>query len=128
MDFLRSLGVEIIEVGGGLARARLQAGPQHLNPAGAVHGGVLCTLADGVLAHAAWSLQPEALTVVTAELKVNFLAAAYPPLLEATAQVVYQGRTSAVGEVRVSDANHQLVAMALGTMVLPRKRPADVTD
>lgn len=118
MHFLETTGIRIVERGSGRAVAVLEVQPWHLNPSGAVHGGLLCTLADGALAHAAWSTNLEAATVVTAELKVNFLQEVRSTTITARSQVLYRGTTSVMGDVGIEDLDGNLVAFATGTMVL----------
>src|SRR6266404_5577640 len=43
------IGFEIVEIGDGHAVGSLQAGPQHANPMGTLHGGVLCDIADAAM-------------------------------------------------------------------------------
>ncbi len=44
--FAHHLGIELVEVGEGSARARLVVGEHHLNGVGTVHGGTIFGLAD----------------------------------------------------------------------------------
>ena len=44
--FARHLGIEIIEVSAGTAKARMDINDHHLNSAGTVHGGAIFSLAD----------------------------------------------------------------------------------
>ena len=43
------IGFNVEEVNGGRAVGCLETGPQHANPMGATHGGVLCDLADAAM-------------------------------------------------------------------------------
>ena len=43
------IGFNVEEISGGRAVGYLQAGPQHANPMGTMHGGVLCDLADAAM-------------------------------------------------------------------------------
>jgi len=43
------IGFGVEELGGGRAVASLRSGPQHANPMGTLHGGVLCDLADAAM-------------------------------------------------------------------------------
>ncbi|MBQ9155670.1 MAG: PaaI family thioesterase [Eubacterium sp.] len=49
------IGIKILDVNEGWAKAELEIKPYHLNPIGSVHGGVLFALADSVGGAAAWS-------------------------------------------------------------------------
>jgi acyl-coenzyme A thioesterase PaaI-like protein len=54
------IGFDVEEIGAGRAIASLQTGPQHANPMGTLHGGVLCDLADAAMGMAFVStLAPE---------------------------------------------------------------------
>ena len=63
------IGFGIEELGGGRAVASLRSGPQHANPMGTLHGGVLCDLADAAMGMAfATTLAPdESFTTVRPE-------------------------------------------------------------
>ena len=43
------IGFNVEEISDGHAVGSLQAGPQHANPMGTMHGGVLCDLADAAM-------------------------------------------------------------------------------
>jgi uncharacterized protein (TIGR00369 family) len=43
------LGFTVDEAMGGRAVASMEVGPQHANPMGTLHGGVLCDLADAAM-------------------------------------------------------------------------------
>ena len=54
------IGFESLEAGDGRAIITLQSGPQHFNPMGTLHGGVLCDIADTAMGFAfASTLAPE---------------------------------------------------------------------
>ena len=43
------IGFRVEEMGGGRAVGSMRSGPQHANPMGTLHGGVLCDLADAAM-------------------------------------------------------------------------------
>ena len=68
----RLIGFEASEVADGHATVTLPAGPQHANPMGTLHGGILCDIADAAMGMAfASTLAPED-SFTTVELKINF--------------------------------------------------------
>src|SRR5438477_346338 len=69
----RLIGFEVPESGGGRAVVTLQAGPQHANPMGTIHGGILCDIADAARGIALSSTLEPGETFPTVELKINFL-------------------------------------------------------
>src|ERR1700723_1297777 len=66
------IGFETKEIADGRATVVLAAGPQHANPMGTLHGGVLCDIADAAMGIAfASTLAPDE-SFTTVELKINF--------------------------------------------------------
>jgi uncharacterized protein (TIGR00369 family) len=49
------IGIEVVEAGAGTCTMRLEAGEQHSNPMGTIHGGILCDLADAAMGMAFFS-------------------------------------------------------------------------
>ena len=69
----RLIGFQRKDIRDGLAAVTLSAGPQHANPMGTLHGGILCDIADAAMGMAfASSLAPEE-SFTTVELKINYL-------------------------------------------------------
>jgi uncharacterized protein (TIGR00369 family) len=97
-----------------------EAGKQHTNPMGTVHGGVLCTLADTAmgLAHAS-ILTPEE-SYATVDLKINFLKPVRREKVRAVGKVVKAGKTLVLLECDVFNARDELVARALSTSMTLR--------
>ena len=70
----RLIGFEAKDIGDGRATVVLAAGPQHANPMGTLHGGILCDIADAAMGIAfASTLAPDE-SFTTVELKINFFA------------------------------------------------------
>jgi Thioesterase superfamily len=68
----RLIGFEAKDIADGRATVVLAAGPQHANPMGTLHGGVLCDIADAAMGIAfASTLGPDE-SFTTVELKINF--------------------------------------------------------
>src|ERR1041384_5735428 len=87
------IGFNVEEISGGRAVGYLQAGPQHANPMGTMHGGVLCDLADAAMGMAfASTLAPDE-SFTTVELKINFFRPVWQSLLRAEAEVVRRGKS-----------------------------------
>ena len=63
---------EALDIANGRATVVLSAGPQHANPMGTLHGGILCDIADAAMGMAfASTLVPDE-SFTTIELKINF--------------------------------------------------------
>jgi uncharacterized protein (TIGR00369 family) len=96
--------------------------PKHLNPAGIVHGGVLCTLLDTAMAKAFFETLPkEKQSGATLELKINFLRPMVTGKLTAFGQLVNPTRRTAFVEGYILNAAGKLVAKATSTMILSAK-------
>src|SRR6185437_3459736 len=91
-------GFQVTEVRCGEAVVEMEAGPQHANPSGTLHGGVLCTIADSAMgiAHASMLNAEESFT--TLELKINFLRPFWTGKLRAIGKVVKSGKTISLVE------------------------------
>jgi uncharacterized protein (TIGR00369 family) len=111
--FRELVGLEPGERGDGCATVTLDAGEQHLNPHGTVHGGVIATLVDVAMGTAVVAAGGEA--PVTIEMKVTYLEPAQPGHLRAEATVRKRGKRITIVEAEVFGDDGELVALALAT-------------
>jgi uncharacterized protein (TIGR00369 family) len=114
------VGFRLLSVENGKAVFELEAGPQHANPMGTLHGGVLCDVADAAMGIAYASTLAEGESFTTLELKINFLRPFRIGTLTATARMVKAGRTIGVAECDVTDADGRLIARAMSTCMTLR--------
>jgi uncharacterized protein (TIGR00369 family) len=114
------LGFRLIAISPGAAAVQLEAGPQHANPMGTLHGGVLCDIADAAMGIAYATNLAEGESFTTLELKINFLKPIWKATLKAEGKVVKQGRTTGLVECRVTDEKGSLVAHATSTCMTLR--------
>src|SRR5882762_4262399 len=106
------IGFDVEEIGAGRAVASLQTGPQHANPMGTLHGGVLCDLTDAAMGMAFVStLEPDQ-SFTTVELRINFFRPVWTAKLTAEAIVIQRGKTTGYVECTVRDESGKLVAKA----------------
>ena len=82
---LEQAGVELLEVGNGYARARMEIKPQHLNGGGVCQGGAIFTLADLAFAAATNSHAQLTLSITS---NINFFRAESKGFLYAEAREV----------------------------------------
>jgi uncharacterized protein (TIGR00369 family) len=112
------VGFEIDEIADGRAVGHLEAGPQHANPMGTLHGGILCDLADAAMGIAfTTTLGPDE-SFTTLELKINFLRPFWTGRLRAEAEVVNRGKTVGLVECSVADERQRLIAKASSTCLI----------
>jgi uncharacterized protein (TIGR00369 family) len=120
----RLIGFEAKDIADGRATVVLEAGPQHANPMGTLHGGILCDIADAAMGMAfASTLGPEE-SFTTIELKINFFRPVWKARLTAEGTVVQRGRTTGYVECTVTDEGNRLIAKAASTCMVLRGREA----
>jgi uncharacterized protein (TIGR00369 family) len=116
----RLIGFEAKEIADGRATVTLAAGPQHANPMGTLHGGILCDIADAAMGIAfASTLAPDE-SFTTVELKINFFRPVWEAQLRAEGKVVRRGSTIGYIECEITDDRGQLVAKAASTCLVLR--------
>ena len=119
----RLIGFEAKEIADGRAVVTLAAGPQHANPMGTLHGGILCDIADAAMGMAFASTLASDESFTTIELKVNFFRPVWEAVLKAEGKVVRRGSTVGYVECEITDEKGRLVAKAASTcMVLSAER------
>ena len=118
------LGFHLVEVDPGRAVIQLEAGEQHTNPMGTLHGGVVATIADTAMGIAHGSLLGEGETSTTVDLKVNYLRPFWRGTLNARAKAIQHGRTLTYVECDVRDLEDNLVARASSTCMTLRGEAA----
>jgi len=111
-------GYELDSIGDGKAVMSLRVLDRHKQIHGVVHGGVLASLADTAGAMAAYPMLPKGTRLATVEMTINYLEAVDRGPIIAEARVLRLGRTLAVAECEVKDANGQLAAKALLTFAI----------
>jgi uncharacterized protein (TIGR00369 family) len=109
------IGFRVVEVEAGRAVFVLDGGPQHANPMGTMHGGILCDLADAAMGIAYASTLGEGESFTTLELKINFFKPVWTAHLTATGRIVKRGKTVGMTECDVVDEKGSLVARASST-------------
>ena len=120
----RLIGFEAKDIADGRATVVLEAGPQHANPMGTLHGGILCDIADAAMGMAfASTLAPEE-SFTTVELKINFFRPVWQARLRAEGTVVQRGRTIGYVECTITDEENRLVAKAASTCMVLRGQKA----
>ncbi|MFC2002595.1 PaaI family thioesterase [Chloroflexota bacterium] len=109
------LGFRLLELSEGYARVSVTIRPEHANFQGTPDGAFVMSLADYASACACNTLGQ---TRVGAQFNIHFIAAV--PLeseLTAEARTVHAGRTMALTEASVTDANGRIIAKASGTAI-----------
>jgi len=121
----RLIGFEAKEIGDGRATVTLSAGPEHANPMGTLHGGILCDIADAAMGMAfASTLAPEE-SFTTVELRINFFRPVWQDQLRAEGTVVHRGRTIGYVECAITHDENRVIAKAASTCMVLRGQKAE---
>jgi uncharacterized protein (TIGR00369 family) len=118
------IGFDRLSFGDGKCTMRMEAGPQHANPMGTLHGGILCDLADAAMGMAFVSTCEDGESFTTLELKINFLRPFWTGTLLAHGLVVSRGKTVGMTECEVMDETDRLIAKATSTVMALRGEAA----
>jgi acyl-CoA thioesterase len=111
--FAEHVGIELLEVSSGKARARLEIDDRHLNAVGVAHGAAIFSLADLVFAVASNSHGTVALGV---NVSVSFMKGARRGTLTAEAEEMSLNPKLATYQIRVTDQADNLIALMQGTV------------
>jgi uncharacterized protein (TIGR00369 family) len=114
------VGLQFVSIELGHAVFELEAGRQHANPMGTLHGGILGDLADAAMGMAMASTLEDEETFTSLDLTVKFLKPVWSARLRATGRVVKRTRLLGLLECAVVDEGGSLVASAYGTSVVLR--------
>ncbi len=115
--FARHLGIELLEVTEGKARAKMPIKDFHFNSLGSVHGGAIFSLADFVFAAASNSYGTMAVAI---NVCISYLRAARGGTLFADAREVSRNPKLASYAISIKDDASNLVAIFQG-MVYRKK-------
>lgn len=112
MGFREHVALQVEPGEEGVGLVRLDAGDDHLNPHGTVHGGVLATMLDVAMGTAVATAGGD--SPVTVSLTVTYLEPGRPGRLTASAKVRKRGKRLLVVEGQV-EQDGDVVADALAT-------------
>lgn len=111
--FAAHVGIELVEMAPGRAKAKLDIQDHHLNAVGVVHGAAIFSLADLVFAVASNSHGKVALGI---NVSISYMTAARGSTLVAEAEEVSINPKLATYLIRIVDAEQTLVALFQGTV------------
>jgi uncharacterized protein (TIGR00369 family) len=115
------LGMQLTGDAAGVGIATIDAGPDHMNPNGVVHGAVLFALVDTAMGKATMSVIDEPDTYCASiEVSLRFIRPALAGPLTATASVIKRGRNVIHLESRVTGEAGALVASSAGSFAILR--------
>jgi uncharacterized protein (TIGR00369 family) len=114
------LGIRLLRSAEGEGVAELDADLRHHNAMGAVHGGVLCDLADVAIGAAVVSILDAGETFATVSLYIDFLHGISSARLTARSRIVKRGSAVIFCECSIEDDAGRQVASVRSTCLLRR--------
>ncbi|WP_254546319.1 PaaI family thioesterase [Halomarina pelagica] len=115
------VGFDVEAVADGESRLTFEAGPEHANPMGTLHGGIVCDVGDAAMGTAYASTLEEDESFTTLELSVNYLRPVWSGRLEAVGRVVERGSTIGFVECDVTTEEGKRVARLSSTCMTLRE-------
>ena len=98
--------------------------PEHFNPNGALHGGVVMALLDTAMGHAVGTLvAPEGAFNASAQMNVHFLEPIRAGKITARAKVRKCGKRLAVVEAEAIDEHGTVLAVATASHAILKRKP-----
>ncbi|SEO77369.1 uncharacterized domain 1-containing protein [Luteibacter sp. UNC138MFCol5.1] len=115
-----TLGMTLGDIEDGRVVIEASPGPEHGNPMGSVHGGYLATMLDGAMALAVQTQVDVGTRFVTTDLNITYVRPVMPRagVVYGTGSILHRGRTLALAEARITDADGVLYAHATGTFAI----------
>ncbi len=111
--FAKHLGIEMLDVGKGTAKARMELKAHHLNSAGTVHGGAIFSLADAVFSVASNSHGTLAMAI---NVSISFFKAAKSGTVYAEGREVSINPRLATYLIDIKDETGNTIALFQGTV------------
>ncbi|MES1046536.1 hotdog fold thioesterase [Heyndrickxia oleronia] len=120
---IAALGMEFLEVGQGKVIATMPVDERTRQPFGYLHGGASVALAETVASvGAAAIIDSEKEICFGLEINANHIRSKRDGIVTATAEVVHQGKSTQVWDIKIKDEEEQLICMSRCTMaVVPKK-------
>ena len=122
-SLMKTLGIEICEVGDDYLVASMPVTPDHHNPIGMLHGGANVVLAETVASYAAnFVVDTDKYYCVGQEINANHIKAARKGMVYATAKVVHLGKRTSVWEVKITNQAGELTCISRMTAAVVERR------
>ena len=114
------IGFALTHVEVGRAVFELEAGPQHANPMGTLHGGILGDIADAAMGCAVASTLEDDESFTSLDLTVKFFKPVWSGRLTASGYVIRRTRSLGVVECDITDAAGSVVGRGYSTCMVLR--------
>jgi uncharacterized protein (TIGR00369 family) len=115
---LRTLEIELEEVGRDRVTATMPVGPRVHQPFGYLHGGASVALAETVASIGATLAAPAGSVAMGLEINANHVRPMREGTLRAVATPAHVGRTTQVWDIRMTDERDRLVCISRCTLAM----------
>jgi len=115
------IGLQFVKCEGGQSRCTLEVEQRLLNPHGAVHGGVLYSMADTGMGGAMYTVMEKEELCATIEIKITYFKAVRSGTLVCDTRIISRGKRVAALESEIT-SDGRLVAKASGTFSVFRAK------
>ena len=115
------IGLQFVKCEGGQSRCTLEVNQRLLNPHGAVHGGVLYSMADTGMGGAMYTVMEKEELCATIEIKITYFKAVRSGTLVCDTRIISRGKRVAALESEIT-SDGRLVAKASGTFSVFRAK------
>ncbi|MDP4085661.1 MAG: hotdog fold thioesterase [Bacillota bacterium] len=114
-----ALGMDIILVEKGKVIAKMPVDERTKQPFGLLHGGASVALAETVASIGAYELvDKESEVVAGLEINANHVRPKKEGIVTAVGTVLYQGKTTMVWDIKITDENDRLICISRCTMAI----------
>ena len=122
VPFWKLLGMEVVDVKKGWAVVKLPYTDKLAQADGVAHGGAIFSPADAAVAVALLGLIDRDETLLTIEMKINYIKSVKTGDIIAEAKIVHKGGRTAIGDIEVRNSQGDLIAKCLATYMIIKKK------
>lgn len=120
---MQALGIEITSVKKGLVVATMPVDERTRQPFGLLHGGASVALAETAASVGAFELiDQETEAAVGLEINANHIKGKKDGVVTATAEVLHQGKSTMIWEIKITDEQNQLICVSRCTMAVIKRK------
>ena len=120
--FAELLGLRHVSRSAGTSRYEAEAGEEHFNPNGVVHGGLAFALADTGTGTALWTLLERGEGCATVEMKISYLKPPKPGRLVCDSRVLHREGNIATIESEVRSGDDVIARAVAVYAIFPAQR------
>lgn len=120
---MQTLDIEYVEIGENFLVGKMPVTPKVHQPDGVLHGGAMVALAESVGSMASYIfLDAQKFFVRGIEISANHVKSVKSGDVFAKATILHKGRTTQLWDIKITDADDQLISICkLTTIALPKE-------